>query len=392
MKIIKFILPLIFLSGCVNVPLKDSPEKENIEEKVNFLGVEVESLKGKIDKIERILKDNEERQEKEKERIIKYFELKFSDFESRLNTLKESQKEFYSIIDQFNKSFNLINQNLLKLQESIIKIQQNQKDLKNWIEKRIMEEKLITSKEIQNITDSKIKVFVEELAKQAGKIAKIEESVKSMEKNIKENFKKIVEELTNHESQIIHIENEIKKDMASFKKSVDSAIEGVYSDVNSQLKKNFSVILSELSKHESSICNLEKRTSSIEDIFKYRPEIVKTGENLEYLLEEEKKRLEEEYKRELEKRLLFYAKIKNLLDEISKYESQLAIYKAKIKLFESINLDTSLSPFKFYIVKKGDTLWKIARDFNTSVDYLKRLNGLDTDLIIVGQTLKVPVK
>ncbi|RKY31243.1 MAG: hypothetical protein DRP67_02995 [Candidatus Omnitrophota bacterium] len=180
--------------------------------------------------------------------------------------------------------------------------------------------------------------------------------------------------------------------MASFKKSVDSAIEGIYSDVNSQLKKNFSVILSELSKHESSICNLEKRTSSIEDIFKYRPEIVKTGENLEYLLEEEKKRLEEEYKRELEKRLLFYAKIKNLLDEISKYESQLAIYKAKIKLFESINLDTSLSPFKFYIVKKGDTLWKIARDFNTSVDYLKRLNGLDTDLIIVGQTLKVPVK
>ena len=392
MKIIKFILPLIFLSGCVNVPLKDSPEKENIEEKVNFLGVEVESLKGKIDKIERILKDNEERQEKEKERIIKYFELKFSDFESRLNTLKESQKEFYSIIDQFNKSFNLINQNLLKLQESIIKIQQNQKDLKNWIEKRIMEEKLITSKEIQNITDSKIKVFVEELAKQAGKIAKIEESVKSIEKNIKENFKKIVEELTNHESQIIHIENEIKKDMASFKKSVDSAIEGVYSDVNSQLKKNFSVILSELSKHESSICNLERRTSSIEDIFKYRPEIVKTGENLEYLLEEEKKRLEEEYKRELEKRLLFYAKIKNLLDEISKYESQLAIYKAKIKLFESINLDTSLRPFKFYIVKKGDTLWKIARDFNTSVDYLKRLNGLDTDLIIVGQTLKVPVK
>ena len=217
MKIIKFILPLIFLSGCLNVPLKDSPKKENIEEKVNFLGVEVESLKGKIDKIERILKDNEERQEKEKERIIKYFELKFSDFESRLNTLKESQKEFYSIIDQFNKSFNLINQNLLKLQESIIKIQQNQKDLKNWIEKRIMEEKLITSKEIQNITDSKIKVFVEELAKQAGKIAKIEESVKSMEKNIKENFKKIVEELTNHESQIIHIENEIKKDMASFK-------------------------------------------------------------------------------------------------------------------------------------------------------------------------------
>ena len=392
MKIIKFILPLIFLSGCVNVPLKDSPEKENIEEKVNFLGVEVESLKGKIDKIERILKDNEERQEKEKERIIKYFELKFSDFESRLNTLKESQKEFYSIIDQFNKSFNLINQNLLKLQESIIKIQQNQKDLKNWIEKRIMEEKLITSKEIQNITDSKIKVFVEELAKQAGKIAKIEESVKSIEKNIKENFKKIVEELTNHESQIIHIENEIKKDMASFKKSVDSAIEGIYSDVNSQLKKNFSVILSELSKHESSICNLEKRTSSIEDIFKYRPEIVKTGENLDYLLEEEKKRLEEEYKRELEKRLLFYAKIKNLLDEISKYESQLAIYKAKIKLFESINLDTSLRPFKFYIVKKGDTLWKIARDFNTSVDYLKRLNGLDTDLIIVGQTLKVPVK
>lgn len=42
-----------------------------------------------------------------------------------------------------------------------------------------------------------------------------------------------------------------------------------------------------------------------------------------------------------------------------------------------------------YKVQKGDTLYKIAKQHGMSVDDLKKLNGLKSDIIRVGQTLKV---
>jgi peptidoglycan hydrolase-like protein with peptidoglycan-binding domain len=43
-----------------------------------------------------------------------------------------------------------------------------------------------------------------------------------------------------------------------------------------------------------------------------------------------------------------------------------------------------------YIVRPGDSLWLIAQRYNTTVDAIKRLNGLTSDLLSIGQTLKIP--
>ena len=43
-----------------------------------------------------------------------------------------------------------------------------------------------------------------------------------------------------------------------------------------------------------------------------------------------------------------------------------------------------------YIVKQGDTLYSIARKFNTSVSTLADLNNLSTSLLYVGQKLIIP--
>ena len=42
-----------------------------------------------------------------------------------------------------------------------------------------------------------------------------------------------------------------------------------------------------------------------------------------------------------------------------------------------------------YIVKKGDTLWGIARKYGISVNELKTLNNLSTNVLQIGQTLKI---
>ena len=44
-----------------------------------------------------------------------------------------------------------------------------------------------------------------------------------------------------------------------------------------------------------------------------------------------------------------------------------------------------------YIVKKGDTLWNIAKRFRTTVDFIVRTNGIENpDVIDVGQKLYIP--
>ena len=48
--------------------------------------------------------------------------------------------------------------------------------------------------------------------------------------------------------------------------------------------------------------------------------------------------------------------------------------------------------YTVYVVQNGDYLAKISKRFNVTIDSIKRLNGLKSDMIRVGQKLKIPGK
>ena len=65
-----------------------------------------------------------------------------------------------------------------------------------------------------------------------------------------------------------------------------------------------------------------------------------------------------------------------------------AVVKA-VAEYKNIPYGESISSIT-YTVQRGDTLWNIAKKFNTNVNEIKRLNNLKSNILYVGQTLRVP--
>lgn len=58
-----------------------------------------------------------------------------------------------------------------------------------------------------------------------------------------------------------------------------------------------------------------------------------------------------------------------------------------LSIGQTLKIPTSESTITSYTVKSGDTLYSIARKYNTTVDEIKRKNNLTSNTLSIGQTL-----
>ncbi|WP_158553316.1 glycosyl hydrolase family 18 protein [Peribacillus saganii] len=66
-------------------------------------------------------------------------------------------------------------------------------------------------------------------------------------------------------------------------------------------------------------------------------------------------------------------------------------FTPSLSLAASKTTITTASKTSLYTVKRGDTLYRIAASYKTSVANVKKINKLKTDTVKIGQKLKVPV-
>lgn len=62
-----------------------------------------------------------------------------------------------------------------------------------------------------------------------------------------------------------------------------------------------------------------------------------------------------------------------------------------LSIGQILNVPSGLSLVNTYIVTKGDTLYSVAKKFDTTIDEIKKLNNLDHNMLSVGQKLLIPI-
>ena len=80
------------------------------------------------------------------------------------------------------------------------------------------------------------------------------------------------------------------------------------------------------------------------------------------------------------------------IEEIKKWNNltkDLIYVDQKLNLANQVSMETTKPTTPTHTVEKGDTLSKIARQYNVTIKDIKQWNGLEKDAIYIGQVLKI---
>lgn len=62
-----------------------------------------------------------------------------------------------------------------------------------------------------------------------------------------------------------------------------------------------------------------------------------------------------------------------------------------LQIGQVLRIPVSQDPYVEYTVRAGDTLWELSRRYGTTVEAIKQANGLTSNILQIGQVLRIPV-
>ncbi len=185
-----------------------------------------------------------------------------------------------------------------------------------------------------------------------------------------ENLRSLV---NNHETEIRMYDEKLK--------NVDSIIEGVRDQCSDTAKGQKEQLKGSTSALEERIGALEEITRGLlTDLKQFK---TFTSETTSFLTQYKQRMTDLERSLDLQNK-----NIQHLQTALKAMMSALQV-KGSLEITTSDD-STSATDTILYRVKPGDSLEKIARNLNTDVQVIKRLNNMTNDKIIVGKQIKVP--
>lgn len=175
-------------------------------------------------------------------------------------------------------------------------------------------------------------------------------------------------EVNNHESEIRMFEEKLN--------SQESIIDGLRQQIAEANQANKEFTKGSSTNLETKIAGLETTTKGlVADLKQLKTHANDTAD----VLAQYKKKLSD-----LEKIL------ESQNQNLDNMQAALKSIMDAMQVKAGVDIGGASSGNKIYRVRPGDSLEKIARINQTTIQALKELNGLSNDRIIVGQTLKVP--
>jgi len=216
------------------------------------------------------------------------------------------------------------------------------------------------------------------------------DALNSKIETIKKDRAVIIEKLSSLENEINLLKGKIDETNYNLDKKINKQKEGFETykvetkrDIEG-LKKTYNDIISSIATLNNSITLIQKDLSALR---KSQEEIVKNIEKISDAVNKNSLK-----NTQIEEKL--NKNSRTFLDELTRQESQIHFLKSKISQIEKTGISgeevLSKSGKRYYIVKKGDYLGKIARKFHTTVKKIKMANKLKSDIIYPGQKLLIP--
>ncbi|MFN4227582.1 MAG: LysM peptidoglycan-binding domain-containing protein [Candidatus Ratteibacteria bacterium] len=267
------------------------------------------------------------------------------DIDAIKEKINNLENDFYATVKQIGEKFNKIETDYKQSDE---KIKKNTDEINDKI--------IILTNEISNLKDE----------------------IKSAKGKIDESNFEYSEKIKKLSEEFIEKNIELKKDIEGIKKDIEG-VKLIYNDLSSKTANLYQSLIENQSNIKTDILNL--RDSQIK--------IAATLQDFPKKIDQIDERINQ-----LDKKINEVTK--TFLEELIRHESE--IHQLKMQISEQRiepTSETAKSILKtgkerYHIVQKGEHLSLIAKKYNTSVNEIKKLNNLKSDIIYPGQKLLLP--